>query len=210
MPRPQPVAGLEPQGSILFNAALIIPVRIAEVLAWEGPALVGATVFELHQMRIAAKRLRYTIEIFAPVLPEESAAAIAVFKVLQDHLGTLHDMDVLIPDMLRHVRDLIKEASMDETGLAMQSADLDSAIGLLSVCKELREERTNRFEEFRKFWSDIREDQFFESLVNAVHRRAVDERARLAVVEAESLVHALQDGPSNAITRALKMGDKDE
>ena len=75
MPKPQPVAGLEPGASVLFNAALIIPVRVAEVLAWEAPSLLGATVFELHQMRIAAKRLRYTLEIFEPALPEETSAA---------------------------------------------------------------------------------------------------------------------------------------
>ena len=210
MPRPQPVVGLEPTASILYNAALIVPVRVAEVLAWEGPALVGATVFELHQMRIAAKRLRYTIEIFAPTIPEESAAALSVFKVLQDHLGALHDIDVLIPDMLRHVRGLIKAASQDETGLAMQSADLDGAAGLLSICGEIRAERQLRFQQFQEFWTGIRTEMFFESLVTAVHRRAAAERANFAVAEAEALVHALQDGPANAITRALKMGESNE
>ena len=206
MPRPQPVAGLEPLASILYNGALIIPVRVAEVLAWEAPALEGATVFELHQMRIAAKRLRYTMEIFEPVLPEETSAALSALKVLQDHLGALHDMDVLIPDMLRHVREIIREASRDESGLAVQSCDLASATGLLSICQQIRMERIERFEAFRLFWQSVRTDKFFESLVTAVHRRAAAERAQMAIAQAETFGQQLQQGPENAITRALKIG----
>lgn len=50
---------------------------------------------ELHALRIAAKRLRYTLELFAGVLPSDTGDLIEELKGLQDDLGALHDRDVL-------------------------------------------------------------------------------------------------------------------
>jgi CHAD domain-containing protein len=62
----------------------------------------------LHAMRIAAKRLRYALELFRPLTaPEALADAIAALKSLQDHLGILHDADVwleLLPEFLEKER----------------------------------------------------------------------------------------------------------
>jgi CHAD domain-containing protein len=45
----------------------------------------------LHQLRITAKRLRYTLEFFQEVLGPEAKVAIKETKRLQDHLGDLQD-----------------------------------------------------------------------------------------------------------------------
>ena len=44
-----------------------------------------------HQLRIASKGLRYTLEFFAGVMDPEAAALIQQVKQLQDHLGNLQD-----------------------------------------------------------------------------------------------------------------------
>jgi len=49
---------------------------------------------QLHQLRIACKRLRYTLEAFADVLDRESRTSIAQVKHLQEHLGNLQDAAV--------------------------------------------------------------------------------------------------------------------
>jgi CHAD domain-containing protein len=50
----------------------------------------------LHDLRIVAKRLRYTLELFGAPLGEATAAALLdELKGLQEGLGTLHDRDVL-------------------------------------------------------------------------------------------------------------------
>jgi len=49
-----------------------------------------------HAMRIAAKRLRYTLEIFAPLFDDGLKAELKVLKRLQEALGNLHDCDVWI------------------------------------------------------------------------------------------------------------------
>jgi adenylate kinase len=46
---------------------------------------------QLHQLRIAAKGLRYTLEYFREVLGPEAEAVIDEVRTLQDHLGDLQD-----------------------------------------------------------------------------------------------------------------------
>jgi len=49
---------------------------------------------KLHAMRIAGKRLRYTMEIFAPLYAGELKPFILAMKDIQDTLGEYHDADV--------------------------------------------------------------------------------------------------------------------
>src|SRR5258708_38237794 len=47
-------------------------------------------------MRIAVKRLRYTLEVFEGVLPEASKSVVKELAQIQEELGSLHDSDVMI------------------------------------------------------------------------------------------------------------------
>lgn len=57
---------------------------------------------ELHQLRIAAKRLRYVLEVAAPVLGDASKGGVAAARSVQDVLGEIHDCDVLLPRIDDH------------------------------------------------------------------------------------------------------------
>jgi len=48
-----------------------------------------------HRLRLATKKLRYAVELFAPLLPPESQDRVEELKELQSLLGTVHDRDVL-------------------------------------------------------------------------------------------------------------------
>ena len=48
----------------------------------------------LHQLRIEAKRLRYTLEFVREALGPEAPALISRVVALQDHLGAMNDADV--------------------------------------------------------------------------------------------------------------------
>ena len=48
----------------------------------------------LHDLRIRAKRLRYTLEFLAPVLGADRAWLVARLIEVQDHLGALNDADL--------------------------------------------------------------------------------------------------------------------
>lgn len=77
------------------TAASRIWLAYEQVRAYE-PVLRWAEIETLHQLRIAAKWLRYTMEFFREPLGPEGDTAIARVVALQDHLGWLHDADVAI------------------------------------------------------------------------------------------------------------------
>ncbi len=51
----------------------------------------GANYQSMHQFRLLAKRLRYTLEIFAPAYSDKLAPALTALRGLQDHLGAIND-----------------------------------------------------------------------------------------------------------------------
>lgn len=58
------------------------------------PVMRWADVTTLHDLRIAAKWLRYTLEFVREALGPETGPVIEKVVALQDHLGWLHDADV--------------------------------------------------------------------------------------------------------------------
>jgi len=65
-----------------------------EVLRAYEPVMRWADVTTLHDLRIAAKWLRYTLEFVREALGREAGPVIEKVVALQDHLGYLHDADV--------------------------------------------------------------------------------------------------------------------
>ncbi len=91
------VEGLDPSGPLRPNVARIVAVRLAELRDFADAALAEDAGQAQHDMRIAAKRLRYLLEIFEPCLGEEAKAARRAAKRLQSTLGDLHDCDLMLP-----------------------------------------------------------------------------------------------------------------
>ena len=104
-----------------------------QVRAYE-PVLRWADIETLHELRIAAKWLRYSLEFVREALGPESAPLIARVTALQDHLGLMHDADVA--------------ASMARAFLVAHAGDLSSqesaAIGRYLVSCEREVTRLRR------------------------------------------------------------------
>lgn len=79
-------------GAAHLNAAL----RCDELLAYAPALRDPVRAADHHAMRIAAKRLRYTLEIFAPLFDDGLKSELRALKRLQEALGELHDCDVWI------------------------------------------------------------------------------------------------------------------
>jgi CHAD domain-containing protein len=94
------------------TAASHIWLAYEQVRAYES-VLRWADVATLHQLRIAAKRLRYTVEFLRETLGPEAVPLIARVVALQDHLGYLNDADVA--------------ATLARTFLVQQAGDLSEA-----------------------------------------------------------------------------------
>lgn len=99
------VDGLDPKGPLRSNAARIVRTRLDEMRRFADEALVPGAAVAQHDMRIAAKRVRYVLEIFAPCLGEEAEAARRAAKRLQSVLGDLHDCDLML-SKIEHVESL--------------------------------------------------------------------------------------------------------
>ena len=84
-------------GPIVRDVALrLLTRRLAELEAFDSVAGHPERVEELHAMRIAAKRLRYTLEVFRSLLGGEATLFLEKLKEMQDLLGEIHDCDVWI------------------------------------------------------------------------------------------------------------------
>ncbi len=95
--RARAVDGLDPAAPLRPNAALIVRTRLGELQALAEEALEPGAASAQHDTRIAAKRLRYVLEIFADCLGPEAAQARDAAKALQSALGDLHDCDTMLP-----------------------------------------------------------------------------------------------------------------
>jgi CHAD domain-containing protein len=90
------VEGLDPAGPLFPNVARIVAARLDELRGFSTAALAPDASGAQHDMRIAAKRLRYVLELFAPCLDERAEEARAAAKRLQSVLGNLHDCDLML------------------------------------------------------------------------------------------------------------------
>jgi CHAD domain len=96
MAKARPITGLDPQAPTGKNARIIARIRLEELFSWESYVDNPYHIQELHNLRIAAKRLRYTFEVFEDVLPVASKDIVKELTQIQDELGVFHDTDVMI------------------------------------------------------------------------------------------------------------------
>ena len=99
--KPRRVEGLDPQAPLHPNATRIIRTRLDELRGFVDEALAPDAAATQHDMRIAAKRLRYVLEIVGPCIGDEAKAARDATKQLQSILGDLHDCDLMLPKVER-------------------------------------------------------------------------------------------------------------
>lgn len=96
MSKAWPVENLDPEASLELNARGILRVRIGEFYSYEPIVSNHLAITDLHNLRIASKRLRYTLELFADVFGDQGKQQIDRIKAIQESLGDLHDLDVRI------------------------------------------------------------------------------------------------------------------
>lgn len=96
MAKARKVKGIQCSASVVDNARKIIEVRLQEMLFFGKHAGDPERIEEIHNLRIAAKRLRYTLEMFRFAFPKKLNGMIAEVKEIQEHIGDMRDADVMI------------------------------------------------------------------------------------------------------------------
>ena len=170
MAKAWPVPGVDPTADVSRNARLILAVRIAELYGWEPVIPHPEAIEPLHAMRISAKRLRYTLELFAETFGEAGAAALVQIKEVQELLGGLHDIDVriaLVEDeqtttALEHARTLGPRLAASDgaehqsiVSSALRPPPDDPRRGLVSLLSRQHRDRRTQYGRFIARWSEL-------------------------------------------------------
>lgn len=140
MAKARPVKGIDCKAPVVENARKVIAVRLEELLSWSPYVEDQRYVEELHNLRIAAKRLRYTLELFRFAFPGEISGFIDEVKEIQEHIGDMHDADV----MIERVMETLGHDSMQRTTRLLEIA---TAVGRGTVAQRhqrLRSAMNNR------------------------------------------------------------------
>ncbi len=170
MAKAAPIQGLDPQAPVTKNARLIVKARLDDLYGLEHFVDSPYSIRELHDLRIAAKRLRYTFEVFEEVLPAECASFVTELTQLQDELGALHDSDVLIALLRLSMANQDSDA-IPVSGHSARSGHLASHPGKTLVAADLVEhllkpstapnvEQRFGLEQFLKRQERLRETQY--------------------------------------------------
>jgi len=129
------VAGLDATMTLEEASRRIVAVRTAELYAFTPEALRESAIGPLHDMRIAAKRLRYLLELVGFCFGEVGQEAQARARELQDVLGEIHDCDVML-----------------ERIAASRAEEVE---GFDALAGRFRARRAKQFGRFTKLWESI-------------------------------------------------------
>ena len=121
------VSGLDPDGTLGENLGRILKTRLQELGELAPAALEPGGETAQHDMRIAAKRVRYVLEIAVGCLGPEAEEKREAARSLQGVLGEIHDCDVMLPRV----------------------AGIESVEALLRTRRELL------FARFRETWAEL-------------------------------------------------------
>lgn len=124
--------------------------------------LANAGLDTLHQLRIAFKQLRYTLEFFEEILGEERKIVIQGVKNLQDHLGDLNDAQVA-SELLRDFLD-----NWDQNQLHLPLAERQSPVHLVTYLNIKLAERQRLIVTFPKAWARFNRPNFRRKLALAI------------------------------------------
>jgi hypothetical protein len=161
------VPDVDPGAPVEVNARRVLAVRVAELYSYEAVVPHPDLSEALHDMRIAAKRLRYTLELFRAQFGAAGEREIDRVKAIQEVLGTMHDHDVridLVGDELsqvmleqsRETQAAIADAPTDEivaiATSALRPAPDDPRRGLIALLGREHAARREAYDEFRALW----------------------------------------------------------
>jgi CHAD domain-containing protein len=142
-----------------------ITARLDEFLAFEQYMNQPEKVTELHEMRIAAKWLRYTLESFSSLYSSELRISLQTVRKVQEMLGDIHDCDVwkaFIPRFIEKEH----QRTLNYFGHARSFHRLVPGIACFQQDRET--ERDQMYEKFCTSWLEWRDEKVWEELRQAI------------------------------------------
>jgi hypothetical protein len=178
----RPVKKLKPDMRLDDAIERIVAVRLDELCSFMPRASDPDEVASLHDMRIAAKRLRYVLELTAFAFGPYAERAAKRTKELQDLIGEIHDCDVTLPRVRRFRRELRDADAAELVRRAGAAADLDPSLaghaphaaawrGLETLVLHLTARRDLLHARFLELWHELEREGFRARLEYAITER---------------------------------------
>jgi CHAD domain-containing protein len=182
------VTGIDPEASTADGLERIVRVRLGELESFVPRVLDPGEVEAQHDMRIAAKRLRYLLELSEFCFGPYAARAARHVKEIQDLLGEIHDCDVMLPRVERHaalVRARDAETLVDRAAgagdlsprLATRAPSRAEHRGLGTLAVHLAARRALLHGRFVAHWAELQRRGFSARLEWALGERPVHDLA---------------------------------
>jgi CHAD domain-containing protein len=130
---------VDPKTPFRTVAPALLEERYREFYAFEPYVANAEAVTELHEMRIAAKWLRYTMELFAPAYADELKQPLAVVKRFQELLGDLHDADVRLDLLRESIEGRLDARALGVLGLMLPEPVQESLVKLAEAEQGVRD-----------------------------------------------------------------------
>jgi CHAD domain-containing protein len=116
---------------------------------------------KLHELRILAKRLRYSIELFAMCWGKEMEAMAKEVAQMQTSLGELHDCDVWIQDLGARLRRSARKTSIEQL-------ETQTRAGATWLLKHFAAVRTEHYRDAVSRWEQWQTEGFLEQIAEKV------------------------------------------
>jgi CHAD domain-containing protein len=134
-----------------------------------------------HAMRIAAKRLRYTLEIANPIYEKGLAPFIESAKKVQTLLGEIHDCDVWLEHLDAFAADQ-RKGILTHFGNDAPFARLE--VGIEYLRQDRRAHRRAIFHELIEYWEELHQQRCWDHLLSFLKKAAANDRLQSPPAEA--------------------------
>jgi hypothetical protein len=142
-------------------AAARINDRLITLLAFSPWVHNPDAVAEHHATRIAAKKLRYTMEVYSPVYRLGLGKPLARVKKIQEILGDLHDCDVWIDTVTLMI---LKERSEPRFDPGAGTEGTGRVAGLRQFLLDRERERRQLYRRFVFLWDSLARARLWDEL----------------------------------------------
>ncbi len=204
---------------VLEKARWHISFRLDDFLAMEDYVHLENEILKHHQMRIYAKKLRYTMETFAPLYKNKLAPEIETIKAFQDVLGEMHDCDVWIDYIPTFIEEINAKNKPERKKTGNQPKQ--ALTNFLAFVKRRRKEH---YREFVRLWDENKKNGFFVQLrekINAefivgneqkIDQELANPDVKIAVLSdihanLQALEKVIQDAEARGIDVFVNAGD---
>src|SRR3712207_1413364 len=127
--------------------------RFEEVRRFE-TLMPQASSTQLHDLRIACKHLRYTLELFESALPKAVEDSLERVTAMQEHLGVVHDIDVAI-EYFGNRHGQTEQSKLQTDGAASPDGEVSYQVALDHYVSLRQQERDDLLAGVPRLWDSL-------------------------------------------------------